>query len=103
MAGFRAAGWTCCGVVALALVIAAAGMRGVGLIGQQHIQPVVKKPGGDVEMAVREAGAETLPHSGADSDMPFSHNGSVATLTDVVNVDSSDSKAQKPIQDESDL
>ncbi|GJE97159.1 MFS general substrate transporter [Phanerochaete sordida] len=50
MAGFRAAGWLCCGACALAVLISAVGMRGVGFVGQSA--PVVEKPAsGDVELA----------------------------------------------------
>ena len=35
MAGFRAAGWVCCGVLVISLIIAVVGMRGIGIVGQQ--------------------------------------------------------------------
>lgn len=56
MAGFRAAGWVCCGTIAVSLVIALVGMRGVGLVGQRHPEDAdnsgERKHDGDVEMAV---------------------------------------------------
>lgn len=54
MAGFRAAGWMCCGTVAVALVIAVVGMRGVGLVGQQRPGVRAEKPGEDIELATRK-------------------------------------------------
>jgi len=47
MAGFRAAGWTCCGALGLSLLIAVAGMRGIGLVGQQTLSEGEK---GDIEL-----------------------------------------------------
>ena len=35
MIGFRAAGWTCVGALAISLVVAVFGLRGFGLVGQQ--------------------------------------------------------------------
>jgi hypothetical protein len=49
MAGFRAAGWTCCATIMLALVIALAGMRGIGIVGQQR-PTQAEKPNSDIEM-----------------------------------------------------
>ena len=34
MAGYRAAGWTCCGTLVLSLLVAIVGMRGMGIVGQ---------------------------------------------------------------------
>lgn len=34
MIGFRAAGWTCVGALAISLVVAVFGLRGIGLVGQ---------------------------------------------------------------------
>lgn len=73
MAGFRAAGWTCCGTVVIALVIAVVGMRGIGLVGQQRL-PRAEKPSaaaataamvvaagaGDIEMQPRSGGTPAL-------------------------------------------
>ena len=53
MAGFRAGGWTCCGVIATALLIALVGMRGVGLVGQQRTARSEKPELTDIEMAPR--------------------------------------------------
>ena len=67
MAGFRAAGWTCGVTIILALLIAAFGMRGIGLIGQ-HIaetdaaSPTSSQKGSDIEMAPRH---QTSVHSTA--------------------------------------
>lgn len=36
MAGFRAAGWTCCGSAVVALCIALAGLRGLGIVGKSQ-------------------------------------------------------------------
>lgn len=82
MAGFRAAGWTCCGTVIIALITAIVGMRGVGLVGQQeHPSDRKNKEGGDVEMGVMSANPAP-----AVVDAP-SHNGSVATLTEAIDLD----------------
>lgn len=79
MVGFRAAGWTCCGTIVLALIIAVVGMRGVGLVGQQpDISHCTKEGTRDIETT-------TSPSSLA-TDGP-SHNGSIATLTSAVDPD----------------
>lgn len=79
MVGFRAAGWTCCGTIALALIIAIVGMRGVGLVGQQpDISHRAQQGTGDVETATDSGSLAT--------DGP-SQNGSIATLTNVVDLD----------------
>ncbi|OBZ77744.1 hypothetical protein A0H81_02617 [Grifola frondosa] len=52
MAGFRAAGWTCCGASAISFLIAVIGMRGVGIIGQEKGDQEAKKTDcSDVELA----------------------------------------------------
>ncbi|EKM56493.1 uncharacterized protein PHACADRAFT_207718 [Phanerochaete carnosa HHB-10118-sp] len=51
MAGFRAAGWTCCGAIVIALIIAAVGLRGIGLVGQQRPAACAEKSDGDIELA----------------------------------------------------
>ncbi|CAL1708737.1 unnamed protein product [Somion occarium] len=48
MAGYRAAGWTCCGALVLSLIIAIFGMRGIGLVGQRRC---VEKPDRDIELS----------------------------------------------------
>lgn len=50
MAGFRAGGWTCVGTIAIALLIAFVGLRGIGLVGQQRPARAEK---GDIEMMPR--------------------------------------------------
>lgn len=78
MAGFRAAGWTCCGTIVLALVIAVVGMRGVGLVGQQRPPAALEKPDGDIEMAPRKPAPAHAP----DAADPASDRASVVTLAD---------------------
>ena len=53
LAGFRAAGWTCCGSLLISLAIAVVGMRGIGLVGQHT---PVEKPGSELELNVMENG-----------------------------------------------
>ena len=75
MAGFRAAGWTCCATVAVALLIALIGMRGVGLVGQQR-PPRAEKPNCDIEMMPR-------PHEpSVERADPRSETATIATLAD---------------------
>ena len=59
MAGFRAAGWTCAGTLVLAVLIALAGLRGIGLVGQQRVAQAEKPMLGDVEMVPRRRDSVT--------------------------------------------
>ena len=81
MVGFRAAGWTCCGTIVLALLITLVGMRGVGLVGQQRGPQVDEKPEGDIEMQPRIAQTGPIPEQSSNF---HSLNGSLTTLADVV-------------------
>ncbi|KAF7790920.1 hypothetical protein EIP86_001878 [Pleurotus ostreatoroseus] len=76
MVGFRAAGWTCCGTIVFALIIAIVGMRGVGLVGQEQGAGLhTKQDVNDVE-AIAGFGESTTGSS--------SNNGSITTLTNHV-------------------
>ncbi|KIP11896.1 hypothetical protein PHLGIDRAFT_124551 [Phlebiopsis gigantea 11061_1 CR5-6] len=69
MAGFRAGGWTCVGTIAVALLIALVGMRGVGLVGQQRPARAEKA---DIEM---------MPRARDESEERTAYVPSVLTLT----------------------
>jgi hypothetical protein len=45
LAGFRAAGWICCGVLGLSAIIAIFGWRGVGMVGQSPKERHTEKIG----------------------------------------------------------
>ncbi|KAI0684208.1 major facilitator superfamily domain-containing protein [Cytidiella melzeri] len=56
LAGFRAAGWVCCGVLGLSAVVAIFGWHGVGLVGVSRVKSPREKPQArepDVELATR--------------------------------------------------
>ncbi|PSR74384.1 hypothetical protein PHLCEN_2v9892 [Hermanssonia centrifuga] len=81
MAGFRAAGWTCCGTVSLSLLIAIVGIRGIGLAGQRR--PIVEKmkDGQDIELAIRHNEvADAATTSSQNVDIAVA-SASVVTLT----------------------
>ena len=92
MAGFRAAGWTCCGTCALALVIAIVGMRGIGLVGQQRTPQGSVKSKSDIEMGSQNLDED---HSQRVID-PASRNSSVTTLATSVEVVTTNLDDAKP-------
>lgn len=51
MAGYRAAGWTCCGALVLSLLVAIVGMRDMGIVGQQTPTPSEKSSHGVIELS----------------------------------------------------
>ena len=62
------------------MVISLVGMRGIGLVGQQHAEETAKKPGAteDIEMT---ASPSTLVHEGQLGGVMESHASSTVTLT----------------------
>ena len=58
MAGYRAAGWTCCGTLVLSLLVAIVGMRGMGIVGQNKHEaaPSEKSSHGAIELTDLESG-----------------------------------------------
>ena len=87
LAGFRAAGWVCCGVLGLSALITLVGWRGVGLVGQSSIEDSAEKPGStskprlvdDIEMGVVTS---SPPQILADSSMPASSAVSINTAVE---------------------
>ena len=94
MIGFRAGGWVCCATVVIAIVISLFGMRGIGLVGQQHAQDLPKKsgPSDDIEMTAQAVSDS----NGQPSRVLGSHASSTATLTDGSH---SDAKKDRPNAD----
>ncbi|KAI0084742.1 major facilitator superfamily domain-containing protein [Irpex rosettiformis] len=54
LAGFRAAGWVCCGVLGLSALITVVGWRGVGLVGQSAGKDHTEKLGSTVKPRITE-------------------------------------------------
>lgn len=81
LAGFRAAGWVCCGVLGLSALVTVIGWRGVGLVGRTANNDSMEKFGpatkprntGDIELgvitpeALRADGSEVRPRVPASS------------------------------------
>ena len=89
MAGFRAAGWTCCGTIAIALIVALVGMRGVGLVGQHRPTRAEKPELGDVEMAprrAREESEERTAYAASVATLPVEARSSTERAKSVVEV-----------------
>lgn len=76
MAGFRAGGWVCVGVLVISMIIGLFGMHGIGIVGQQSGEASIEKQReGDVELAshtttvrIPSAGPSTLTVNTAVAD-----------------------------------
>lgn len=67
MAGFRAGGWVCCGVLVFSLIIGIFGLRGIGLVGEPRNTTSAEKPLGDIELATRSPGVTLGEYSAGPS------------------------------------
>lgn len=97
LAGFRAAGWVCCGVLGLSALVTVVGWRGVGLVGRTANNDSMEKFGtatkprntGDIELGVITPEAEVRPRVPASS--AASVNTAVEeTLTETKKTDDAD-------------
>ncbi|KAI0075980.1 hypothetical protein K474DRAFT_1663636 [Panus rudis PR-1116 ss-1] len=74
MAGYRAAGWTCCGAVIISLLVAIFGLRGIGLVGQQQLPLEKPLAHGPIELS-QVVEANTRETSGTSGDVERQEDG----------------------------